>query len=188
MITQFISYIEYYTPLSETAKEDLFNLCEEKHVAKGDLLLNTEYTCNHLFFLCEGVARTFYYLDGKDVTSWIYDENSMLTSWYSFFRQSPALENIEAVTDIKVVSISYENLQQLFEKHVDFERFGRLEMQEQLAFIDEMYHNFMFLTAKQKYDRLLEMFPNLTRIIKLGHIASMLGISQETLSRIRKMP
>ncbi len=186
MIEQFISYIEYYIPLSKDAKNELLRDCEIQKIKKGDLLLSMASVCDKLFFSCDGTARSYYHLDGKDVTTWIYVEYSLFTSWYSFYKQERALENIEAISDMNVVSITYNKLQALFEKHPDLERFGRLEMQEQIAFVDKMNHDLKFLTAKQKYDMLLKMYPSITSVARLGHIASMLDISQETLSRIRK--
>jgi len=66
-----------------------------------------------------------------------------------------------------------------------FERFGRILMEEQLAFIDYYFKGVLFMTAKEKYSLLLSYFPDITQRVNLGHIASFLGITQETLSRLR---
>ena len=66
------------------------------------------------------------------------------------------------------------------------QEFGRLMVEEQLTFLDYFYRGFMFMSAKEKYNLLLSIFPDVTQRVNLGHIAAVLGISLETLSRIRK--
>ena len=108
-----------------------------------------------------------------------------LTSWYSFYSQVQSFEYIETLEDSVVYAIDYTQYQKLLEQFPSMERFGRLLAEEQMAFLDNFSKGYMFLTAKEKYQLLLSIYPNVELHVKLGHIASFLGISQETLSRIR---
>ena len=87
--------------------------------------------------------------------------------------------------DGTLLEISYEGMQDLYAQFARFERFGRVLMEEHLAFIDHFSRGYMFLSAKERYQQLLISFPDIELRVKLGQIASFLGISQETLSRIR---
>lgn len=151
----------------------------------GDLINDGNSVIRHLYFLESGTVRTFYYHDGKDVTSWFYIENNFFTSWYSFLQQDAFSEPIEALEDCVAYRISKADLDQLYSDHHEFESFGRRLLEESLSFIDYFYKGHGFVSAKEKYDALIAIYPDITQRAKLGHIASYLGISQETLSRIR---
>jgi len=156
-----------------------------KNIPKNDQILREDQLSNTLFFLESGVVRSFYYHKDKEVTSWLYGENQFFTSWYSFINQSPSFEYLEALEDCRVQWISRDRYEDLLSKSPIIERFARILVEEQLAFLDYFYKGFLFMSAKEKYDLLLSVFPDVTQKVNLGYIASLLGISQETLSRIR---
>lgn len=181
----FIRNINQYISLSANAEESIREVAENKTINKGELLLEQGKTCKYLYFLTKGSVRTYFYLKGKEITHWIYPSNSLFTSWGSFVLQNPSSEYIEATDKCEIVSISHKDMQELYKKHPELERFGRLVMEEQMALLDEFYKGYYFLSAKEKYELLTNAYPQITQIANLGHIASMLGVSQETLSRIR---
>lgn len=156
----------------------------EKHEKNTFLIKENQY-CKKLFFLEKGTVRTFHYHNEKDVTSWIYRPEQFFTSWYAFLNQQPSYEYIEVLNSSTIYSISYSDLQNLYKNFPAFERFGRLMIEEQMAFLDYFYKGYFFLSARERYESLLEYYPDIELHVKLGYIASLLGISQETLSRIR---
>lgn len=149
------------------------------------MVLSDGQTCRKLYFLEKGTLRTFYYHMERDITSWFYKEGNLMSSWYSFYNQTPGFEYIETLEDTTLWAISYQKYQQLLQRSFEFQQFGRLLAEEQVAFIDYYSKGYMFLSAKEKYNLLIAHFPDIELRVKLGHIASYLGISQETLSRIR---
>lgn len=151
----------------------------------GESLLRAGQYCKKLYFLESGTAHTFYFHNDKEVTSWFYKSGLFFTSWYSFYSQDAGYESIEALEDTVVYSITYENYYNLIKKFSLFERFGRLLAEEQITFVDQFYKGFAFLSAREKYELLLLYFPDIELRVKLTYIASFLGISRETLSRIR---
>ncbi len=181
----FIDYIKEYIDLTVDAEKDICGLLKEERVAKGHQIVKEGKVCNRLYYLSEGTARTFFYQKGKDITHWIYPNNTVFTSWHSYYLRKPSVEYIELTEAAIVVSLSFEDWQGLFDRHPELNQFGRLILEQELAVIDEFYKGYYFLTAKEKYELLITVFPQITQIANLGHIASMLGISQETLSRIR---
>ena len=182
---RFINYIKQYVNLTVDAEQDICRLALKERVDKGHQIVKEGKMCNRLYFLSEGTARTFFYQKGKDITHWIYPNNTILTSWHSYYLRKPSVEYIELTELSTLISLSYEDWQELYEKHTGLDRFGRLILEQELATIDDFYKGYYFLTAKEKYELLISVFPKITQIANLGHIASMLGISQETLSRIR---
>lgn len=172
-------------PLNSALEEAISTAFVQRTIPKRTALLREHQYCQHLYFLEQGTVRTFYYHEGKDISSWFYRSGMFLTSWYSFYGQTQSYEYIETLEDSVVYSIDYTQYQKLLEAFPLMERFGRLLAEEQMAFLDHFSKGYMFLTAKEKYQLLLSIFPDVELHVKLGHIASFLGISQETLSRIR---
>ena len=172
--------------LSPTLKQAIESKFVRKDFSKSHTLLQEHQYCRQLYFLEKGVVRTYYFHNEKDVSSWFYHEGQFFTSWYSFFSQQPSFENIETLEDTIIYSIDYFTYQKLLEEFPKLERFGRLLAEEQTSGIDLFSKGYMFMSAREKYDLLLQMFPDVTLRVNLGHIASFLGITQETLSRIRK--
>ena len=168
---------ELLVAISQVARVETFS--------KGELLVKEGQIAHRLYFLEKGTARTFYYHNAKDITSWIYRENVPLTAWYSFLDQKPSFENVEILEETSAISFLKEDLEKLYTQYPKLERFGRKMVEQQLSFLDAFYKGYMFMSARERYDLLLSVFPDVTLRVNLGHIASLLGISQETLSRIR---
>lgn len=179
-------YISYYVQLTREEENLFLDAFTVEDFPKDHLLLPEGNTSKKLHFVLKGTLRTFYHYEGKEVTTWIYPEGYFVAAWMSFFQDKPGFEGIEVVEPAKVASIGKSQLQQLYDESHKLERFGRLFAEDQLAYLDEYSKGYNFQTAREKYEVLLSFFPDVTQRINLGHIASFLGISQETLSRIRK--
>ncbi|NLR89805.1 Crp/Fnr family transcriptional regulator [Flammeovirga agarivorans] len=162
-------------------KEDFVKI----ETQKSEILLEANQRAKYLYYVEKGVLHNFYYHDGRQVSSWFYIEDMFITSWYSFYTQQPSFENIESLEDCTLYRISYEDYQKLIYDFPTFGNFARLLSEEILSILDQFSKSWSFLSAKEKYEILEEYFPKIEQRIKLGHIASFLGISQETLSRIR---
>lgn len=184
-----INFQEIFRYLDISINKELIDVLGEhavvKHYKKGDLLIKEGQIAYRLYYLKKGTARTFYYHNAKDITSWIYQEDRPFTAWASYLNRQPSFENIEILEDSIIVSYTKEVMEDLYLKYPAFGAYGRKMVEQQLAFLDAYYKGYMFMTAKERYDLLLSNFPDITQRVNLGHIASLLGISQETLSRIR---
>ena len=174
-------------PLSDELKKAIADESDIIHVEKKTRLLNAGETSNMIYFINVGAARV-YYLDkeGTEITSWFLFENELLISVYSFFTGQPGFEYIETLEDCTFITLRREKLNQLYEKYLEFNFIGR-KLTEYYYIRNEIQANELrMLTAKQRYQQLLTNNPKLLNRVSLGYIASYLGISQETLSRIRK--
>lgn len=180
-----LNYIHHYTPLTKEAEQDVRLNFKEKAFKKGEILHQEGNTCRNIYFILQGTARTFYTAPNKDVTTWIYPEGHFVTAWHSFLSQQESYESVEALQDVQVAFISKITLDSLYQKHPVLESFGRKLAEQVIITLDAYSKGYMFLSAKEKYKNLLDMYPNIDQKANLGHIATMLGISQETLSRVR---
>ncbi|HAA11971.1 MAG TPA: Crp/Fnr family transcriptional regulator [Cytophagales bacterium] len=177
--------IREYTPISDALKQDLIKVLRVRTIKKNELLLQEGSICRHYIFINAGLVRSFYYHDGKDKTYWFYAEHQFFTSWYSFFMQEPSYETLEALEATEVGLLSYSDYQTLATQHPDFGFFARTYAELECASIDYINRRYMDVSAKEKYTQLLADIPDIASRVKLGQLASFLGISQETLSRIR---
>ncbi len=173
------------THLNSELKDSLKSRFEKIHTKKGERILSANYRANYLFFVEKGILHSYYYHDGRQITSWFYSESHFVTAWHSFYTQKQSFENIECLENCILYRISYANYQELITQFPSFGNFARILAEEMLTFIDEFSEGWSFLTAKGKYELLQKYFPEIELRVKLGLIASFLGISQETLSRLR---
>lgn len=155
-------------------------------VKKGEQISRNGTYNRNVYFVEEGLMRTFYYEDGKDITTNFYTEGKLIANIDTLFGNQPTQYNIEALEDSQLVFCNYEKLEELCGKSLPVANFSRYILGNLMA---QMYHrisSLQHMTAKEKYEQLLSENPNIVLRAPLGTIASYLGISQETLSRIRR--
>jgi CRP-like cAMP-binding protein len=179
-----IRFINQYTRLDQNTERALRELVEDETYIKNQYLLREGQVCTRVWFIQTGSVRKFYLHEGKEITSWIHFENEMFTSLSSYFQQKPSEENLQACENTKLLSISYANSLKL-NKYPQMSSFSKLHIEEQFSVVDSVTRKFSQMSAADKYAALAEMAPTLIRRAKLGYIASIMGVSQETLSRIR---
>ena len=174
-------------PLKDEIKSAIIANSEVIDVAKKTKLLSVDERSNTIYFIIKGAARIFYLdKEGKETNTWFLFENQLLISVYSFYTGNPSFEYIETLEDCKLIAVKREKLDELYLNFMEFNFSGR-KLTEFYHMRNEIQANELrMLSAKERYQNLLERNPQLFQRVSLGHIASYLGISQETLSRIRK--
>lgn len=182
---ELFAHITNYHPLSAEARIALHDCFEKITLSKNEYLLNEGQVCRHLYFLEDGALRGFYNLDGKEVTHWFGFEQDFVTSFHSFITGRPSVENIQLLEGSILWAISKERLTELFNQYHEIERLVRIAYEKYYIRLEERFVNAQFKTATERYENLLQQAPHILERVPLGHIASYLGISQETLSRIR---
>lgn len=180
-------YINGFLQLTEEEFRVFEEILVYKTYKKKELFAESGKTCSKVLFFDSGYFR-FFHVDfkGNEITSDFYFAPSFITSYTSFLTEMPSFVNVQAMADMEVLEFSKKDLYGLYDQYPGIERMGRL-IAEQIAIISEE-HLFMLLnqTAEMRYKRLLEKYPQFVNTIPLQYIASYLGITQETLSRIRK--
>ena len=183
-----VEQIGQYCQLGESALKGLSTVLQKMELPKGSFLITEGKVCNQVYFLEYGCLRGFYNMDGKEITYWFAFENSFVTSFFSFVSRQTSMENIQLLEDSTLWSITYEQLQQLYDKHKDIERLGRIMNERYYVMLEERFLNNHFKEARERYDHLMVQTPHILQRVPLGYVASYLGITQETLSRIRNKP
>ena len=184
-IAQLVAYFRNIQALTNVAEADLKALCSLKNFRKGEEIQAIGATCKTIYFMVSGIGRIYYLKDGIEVTEYFAFPKDLIVRGESLFTQNPSKKAIQALVDSEVVAVPAEPLFRMFNKHHDVERLFRLLIQN--AYVDTLrrLENIQFLSAEERYARLINEKPELIQKIPLKHIASYLGITQVSLSRIR---
>ncbi len=164
---------------------DFQKIMKQNTYSKKEILHEEGAICNHLYLIQKGVARSFYYKDGKDITAHFAVENGTITAIDSFIQRKKSRYNIELLEDSEVISISHQDMHTLLEEKPHYEKYVRLFLEQIYIDLAERIEDLLFHSAKERYDKLVKHTPNLLQRVSLKHISSYIGITQETLSRIR---
>lgn len=176
---------QFIETLDEQTLGAVEDLSVEKTFKKGDLLLKQGEICKFSFTIIDGVARKFYNGEKKEITTEFYFADDLALSFNSYLLQKPSEELIECVTDLQVKCISRDNFEQLKQSFPKLVTFDLLFTELYASWLEERLFDFNVLSATERYKKLICKSPKYFQQIKLTHIASYLGISLETLSRIR---
>lgn len=184
---EFISYLQQISPLKEESCNSFVSKCKAITFPKGEYLLKSGQVSEYLYFVQSGIGKVFYLKDGKEIIDWISDEGNLLTSVSSFLTQTPSLHFVKLIEDSTLIGISNTDLEGLFSQYHDMERLGRQLTVIALVQLQDRINSMQFETAKKRYENFLIRYPNCINRISLGDLASFLGMTQVTLSRIRSL-
>ena len=182
---KFFHTVAQFTALSAESKEELSAHLKRSELPKGHVLVRQGSVCNFVYFVGSGLIRTFYFRDGKDVTDWISDENSFACSIISFISRQPDRRGIELLEPSVLFFFFFNDLENLARKHHDIETFFRKIVSFGIIPVQQRFDDLHFSSASARYQTLMVKHPSFIQRVPLGMIASYLGITQETLSRIR---
>lgn len=154
-------------------------------VPKDHFLLREQGVCDYIFFIRKGAARIYYHKKGKEITEWFAMDEEFCFSIVSFFERQPSRLIIQALEPSEVMGIHYNDLNRLAAAHHEIETLYRKMLAASLILSQHRMDSIQFETAQQRYESLLRNYPQLVQRVPLTYIASFLGITLETLSRIR---
>ena len=173
--------------VSRQAAEEITNIFSPGEIKRNEFLFAEGRVCNEYFFLETGFIRAFAYdTDGNDVTTNFYSSGQVVFEVSSFFNRTISKENFQAIVDCNGWYITYEQLNDLFHSLHDFREFGRSILVKGFSSLKIRMLSMITETAEQRYDALLKTNPEIFQHAALKHIASYLGITDTSLSRIRK--
>ena len=178
------SFFESIYPISNQAREALRKIIKIKAYDKNEIIQDIGSRCKTVYFVKDGCARIFYYKDGNDITEHFSFENELIVRAESLFTGKPTLKGIQAIDKSTVLGIDSELLFELYNKHHDIERLFRLLFEKEYVNTVKRIESLQFKTAKERYAELLETTDYVQKI-PLKYIATYLGITQVSLSRIR---
>ena len=181
----FLNFLEEIQHLSPESREAILSICSLVPIAKNQNLQEIGQTCRTIYFVKEGLARIFYLKDGIEVTEYFAFENDLIVRAESLFTGKPSMKAIQALEATIFIGIPSDALFSLFDKHPDVERLFRKIIEQAYVHTVNRLEAIQFHSAEERYAQLLTEKPNLIQRISLKNIASYLGITQVSLSRIR---
>lgn len=166
---------------------EIANAFSSKIFAKNDFFLKAGRFSDEYLFLENGCMRAFAVdTDGNEVTTNFYAGNEVVFEVYSFFTRTVSKENIQALTECEGWYITYDQLNNLFHELHEFRDFGRYILVKGFSALKNRMLSMITETAEERYLKLLQHNPEIFKYAALKHIASYLGITDTSLSRIRK--
>lgn len=181
----FHAIIDAVYPVSKAAEEKLRLHTEEVTLNKHTILLKAGKVASRIYFIKKGVVRAFSDHDDGEITFWFGEEGETILPMRSYVENEKAYENIELLEDCILYGIDISNLRQLFNEHIDIANWGRTLAEKELLKLESRMISRELLSARQRYDTLLQSQPSLLQRVPLKYIASYLGITPVSLSRIR---
>jgi len=185
-LSSVIDTLNYFYPLSVGIKDYLRKHSYPCSFRKGKLLLKAGEICEHVYFIKKGAVRGFVKDGTKDITTWITAENEVVSSISSLDMKEPAQENMQAIENCEMLALTYSDFQDLYIKFPEFNIVARKLLQKYYQDAERRAFIARVTKAEKKYRLFLTRYGHLANRIPLKYIASFLGITLETLSRVRK--
>ena len=162
------------------------NIIQCKKYHKGDIILGEGEVCNNLLYIEQGLLRQYYVKHGKDMTEHLsYEGNGVVWCIESYFHQTPTHLLMEALEPSVVWEIPRDLMEDISDKNCDIAYLYRRFFEDSLILSQVKADMLRFESAKERYSRLMQLFPEIVKRAPLTYIASYLQMSLETLSRVR---
>jgi len=181
-------HLREFATLTDKDISDSQQFWKARKINKGDFFNMQSMVCNDLGLIVKGIFRIYYHdpQTEQDKNVFFFSESQFVVSFRSFISRNPCYYYIEAMEDSEIVFISYRDLNHLYETNVNWGRFGRLLAELFFAYAQTRAEELLFNSHEERYIRLLKEHPNIIERIPAYHISSYLGITNPSLSRIRK--
>jgi CRP-like cAMP-binding protein len=173
-------------PLKGDTQKSINSFLKPIKIPKKDFILREGDTCNKVIFITKGLARAYYVDDGKDITTWFMKEGNVIFSIISFLTQTKGEEFIQAEEDLEGFYITYEELQLLYKKHMEFNIIGRILVELYYMLSERRNTCIRMRTSKERYEYLLKYHSDLLLRAPRAHLATFVGVTPETLSRLKR--
>ena len=167
--------------------ENLLPFLKRKMARKGELILQENRVCRHIFFLSAGFVR-MYYLDneGREINYRFTSRGNFFVDFQSFLTQQPSRYCWEAMQDAELLQISFASVQHIYQLYAPWNHFGRVMAEHVYLQLNERVEMLLFMSPEERYRHIVNTNPGLISQVSLLHLSSYLGIKPESLSRIRK--
>lgn len=178
-------YFKKFNPLSKEAEQAIAEICHTLFIKKNEDLQPIGHTCKTIYFIEKGLARIYYFKDGIDITERFFFENSIIARVESLFTGQPSRKAIQVLEEAEIIAINAPKLFKLYDQFPEIERLFRKIFEE--AYVETVHRieGIQFHSAEERYKALLAEAPDVLKRVPLKYVASYLGITQVSLSRIR---
>jgi CRP-like cAMP-binding protein len=183
---EFLKYVNRISPVNKKESNFLRENFPIRIHHKDDIILSEGEISNTIYFVLKGCVRLFYNADGNEKTAFFYTEGKFICAGESYTKGVPAIENYQALEDTVLMHFDKRPTDRLLQLYPHLEIIARLGTEDELITCQKIIASFVTLSPEKRYLELLETNPSLFQRANQQHIASYLGVSPETLSRIKK--
>lgn len=181
-----LSFLQKELEFSEKLALEIITFYKEEQLGKNDFLVKKGQYCHKMCFIEKGYFRFFSYADKKVITHWIFGRGQLVTDVASFFLREPAKWQIQTLTDTTIYSITHANYQRLREKVPAWDNYEKLFLIKLMSALENRVYALLSMSAEERFQYLFSSDPQMFNELPLQYLASMLGMTPETLSRIRR--
>nr|WP_315417269.1 Crp/Fnr family transcriptional regulator [uncultured Pedobacter sp.] len=177
--------IAVFASLSDDSLRELSMYIESVKHKKGTIIVRADKIEPHFYILEKGIARAYCDGENQQITFWFGQSGAVLFSFNSYINNGPGYENIELLEHCSLIQIRLTDLFLLYDKHLEIANWGRKIAEQELIATERRLIDRAFKGAAERYQDFVDQSPELIKRVALKHIASYLGVTQVTLSRIR---
>ena len=186
-MNEIIQYLNETISISDKIQTKLNEIIVEKKVKKGEIVLHDNSSRKEHIFVASGCLRSFFKTEnGKDHTIQFATKNWWISDYMTLYTEEKSKVSIESISHSKLLIIEKSQLEKIFQEHTEFEMFQRKNFERRIATLQKRILSLLTLTAAEKYSQFVNDYAVFEKIIPNYQIASYLGITPESLSRIRK--
>jgi CRP/FNR family transcriptional regulator, anaerobic regulatory protein len=180
------SYITTYFGVSKPDVPKISSFFRPTTLEKGEYFLKSGKVCNRLSFQSSGIIRVYSRTEDKEVTQWISTKGYFLTDLSGIIFKTPSRYDIQALTDVELYTIHQQDYDEIGRLIPEWHYLEKLLIAKCFTFMEDRIFVLLSMTAEERYNWLFQQNKELFNIVPLQYLASMLGMTPETLSRIRK--
>jgi CRP-like cAMP-binding protein len=185
-LQNLINKIKKSISLSSQAEQYIYSISKEKILSKGEILIREGQTVNKTFFVSKGSLRSFCVdKEGKEHTLQFAIKDWWISDFMAIYNKEPASLTVECISDSDVIEFNAQKLNEIYLQFPEFESFQRKNLERHVVSLHKRILNQLQMTALERYNLFLEEYPNIDQHVPNYHIASYLGITQQSLSRVR---
>jgi CRP-like cAMP-binding protein len=182
---KLLHFLESIYPMTDGLKQHLASILKVKELPKKEYLLRSGQVSRKICFIVQGLLRCFYFKEGHEVSSWFMKEGDVIISVESFLSQKPSYESIQALEDCVLYYITYDELQAGYRNFSEFNFIGRVLLEKYYTLSEQRLYSLRMQRAQERYDYLMEYHSELVLRVPAKYLASYLGITEVTMSRIK---
>ncbi len=180
------SFLKQQLDMPESLIQQVIGFYREEQIPKNHFVAQKGQYCQKLCFLREGFLRFYSYSDQKTVTHWIFGKGQLVTDVASFYLGEPAKWQIQALSDTVIQGINIEDYQRMRTAIPEWDIYEKRLLVKLMSALENRVYAFLSMSAEERFQYLFRSDPEMFNELPLHYLASMLGMTPETLSRIRR--
>jgi CRP/FNR family transcriptional regulator, anaerobic regulatory protein len=182
---ELLHFLQSIHPMSDGLKQHLAVTLKEKKLSRKDYLLDAGQVSRKICFIARGLLRCFYIKENHEVSSWFMKEGDVIVSVESFFGQKESYESIQALEDCLLYYITYDELQYIYRQFPEFNFIGRILLEKYYTLSERRLYSLRMQRSQERFDYLMENHSELVLRVPAKYLASYLGITEVTMSKLK---